>query len=68
MLTFVICYSQPLQQICVHPDTQWKTNGLSPVSSNVIDTVIHDPNYWSCLEQLIKTCKPLVDAIGNLES
>ena len=63
-----INYSQPLQQICVRPDAQRKTNGLSPVSSEVINAVIRDPNYWSCLEQLIKTCKPLVDAIGNLES
>ena len=63
-----INYSQLLQQICVWPNAQWKTNGLSPVSSEVINTLIHDPNYWSCLEQLIKTCKPLVDAIGNLES
>ena len=45
-----INYSQPLQQICVRPDVQRKTNGLSPVSSKVINTIIHDPNYWSCLE------------------
>ena len=34
----------------------------------MIEIVIRDPCYWIQLEQLIKTCKPLVDAIGNLES
>ena len=46
-----------MQQICVWPNAQWEKNGLSP-----------DPNYWSCLKQLIKTCKSLVDAIRNLKS
>jgi hypothetical protein len=30
--------------------------------------MIRDATYWQLLQQLIKTCKPLVDAIGNLES
>ena len=34
----------------------------------MIEIVIRDSRYWALLEQLIKTCKPLVDAIGNLES
>jgi hypothetical protein len=57
-----------LQQICLRPDAKKKTNGLSPVSPEVIEIVIRDPCYWILLEQLIKTCKPLVDAIGNLKS
>jgi hypothetical protein len=31
-------------------------------------TILTDPEYWHRLNQLIKTCKLLVDAIGNLES
>ena len=27
-----------------------------------------DPGYWVKLNQLVKTCKPIIDAIGNIES
>jgi hypothetical protein len=43
-------------------------NGLSPVAPEVIKIVLSDPVYWPHLGQFIKMCKPLVDAIGNLES
>ncbi|KAG1796726.1 uncharacterized protein HD556DRAFT_1431303 [Suillus plorans] len=60
--------SRPLGRICVRPDTQKKTNNLSPVTPEVIKTVLSDPVYWPHLGQFIKTCEPIVDAIGNLES
>ena len=60
--------SEPLQRTCLWPDAQRKTNGLSPVSTEIINIIIRDSNYWKLLQQLIKTCKPLVDATGNLET
>jgi hypothetical protein len=30
--------------------------------------VVNDDGHWSYVRQIIKICKPLVDAIGNLES
>ena len=66
--SWLIFCRHPLTQICVQPDAQRKTNGLSPVLAEVIQIMIWDSQYWSLLKQLIKTCKPLVDAIGNLES
>ncbi|KAG2356416.1 hypothetical protein BDR07DRAFT_1380799 [Suillus spraguei] len=60
--------SSALGRICVWPDTQKKTNNLSPVAPEVIKTVLYDPLYWPHLSQFIKTCKPIVDAMGNLES
>jgi hypothetical protein len=41
--------------------------GLSPVNNNVI-TIVFDTVHWSYINQIIKLCKPIVDAIGNLES
>ncbi|KIK14928.1 hypothetical protein PISMIDRAFT_641921 [Pisolithus microcarpus 441] len=61
-------HRQPLTIICVHPDAMKKTNGLSPISSDVIDIVVHDLEFWPAMDQLIKTTKPLVDTIGNCES
>ena len=61
-------YSAPLGQICVRPDAQKKTNNLSPVPPDIIKVVLTDSEYWPHLNQLVKTCKPIVDAIGNLES
>ncbi|KAG2362575.1 hypothetical protein BDR07DRAFT_1580225 [Suillus spraguei] len=34
----------------------------------LIKTVLYDPLYWPHLGQFIKTCKPIIDAIRNLES
>lgn len=42
-------------------------NNLSPVAPEVIKTVLSDTEYWPHLGQFIKTCKPIVNAIGNLE-
>jgi len=52
----------------VRTDAQKKTNGLSPVAADVVKIVLADPDYWPRLKQLIKTMKPIVDTIGNLES
>ncbi len=52
----------------MQPDAQKKIGGLSPVAVDVVKTVIYDVDYWTLLNQLIKINKPLVDAIGNLES
>ncbi|KAG2058709.1 hypothetical protein BDR06DRAFT_980167 [Suillus hirtellus] len=38
------------------------------VAPAVVATVLHDLQYWKLLNQLVKTLKFLVDAIGNLES
>ena len=43
-------------------------NGESPIVSDVVEINLHQCNYWKCLEQLVKTTKFIVDAIGNLES
>ena len=40
---------------------------MTPVAMDVIN-IIQSPLYWQQVEQLIKTVKPIVDAIGNLES
>ncbi|THU81496.1 hypothetical protein K435DRAFT_873280 [Dendrothele bispora CBS 962.96] len=58
----------PLQQICCRPDANEKTNGLSPVKPDVVSIILSQPNFWRLLDQLIHFTKPLVDAIGNLES
>ncbi|KAJ7744901.1 ribonuclease H-like domain-containing protein, partial [Mycena metata] len=64
----VILHQQPLSMICVRPDAQKKTLGLSPVNADVIQIVIHTPKFWSLLAQLTRITKPIVDAIGNCES
>ncbi|KAF9230404.1 hypothetical protein BU15DRAFT_83675 [Melanogaster broomeanus] len=64
----VTLHKNPLFQICLRPDAQRKVNNQSPVAADVIDTVLHERFYWQRLEQLIKTTKFIVDAIGNVES
>ena len=54
--------------ICLQPDAQKKTNGLSAIPRDVASVVLVDPGYWVKLNQLVKTCKPIIDAIGNVES
>lgn len=49
-------------------DAQRKTNNLSPVSASVVASILYTREFWPLLEQLLLTIKPLVDAIGNLES
>jgi hypothetical protein len=56
-----------LTDVCIRPDAQKKTNGLSPVNSDVIDIVMAR-THWPYVNQIICICKPLVDAIGNTES
>ena len=41
---------------------------MTPVKAEVVQTVLLDSSFWIYLKQLIKTVKPLVDAIGDLES
>ncbi|KAG2353490.1 hypothetical protein BDR07DRAFT_1495575 [Suillus spraguei] len=64
----VLAYRSPLLHTCLHPDAQRRTNNQTPVSPAVVATVLHDVQSWKLLNQLIKTVKFLVDAIGNLES
>jgi hypothetical protein len=54
--------------VCIRDDAQRKINGLSPVNSNIVATVLHDQDFWCCLDQLVRTIKPFVNAIGNVES
>ena len=61
--------SQPLQAICIRPDGQRSINGLSPITKAVYDIVItQGATFWPAVSQFIRTVKPLVDAIGNVES
>ena len=41
---------------------------MTPVAADIINISIQDLAFWKHLHQLIKTCKPIVDTIGNLES
>jgi hypothetical protein len=52
----------------MRPDAKKKTNGLAPVASEVINTILNDPPYWRLLEQIVTTIKSIVNAIGNVES
>ena len=58
---------EPLARLCLHPDAQKKINGLSLVPPEIITLALTRPEYWIKLNQVIKTCKPIVDVIGNLE-
>lgn len=57
-----------MQELCLHEDAQHVTCGLTPVSADVISICIRDITHWDHNDQLIRICKPMVDAIGNLES
>ncbi|KAI0073357.1 hypothetical protein K474DRAFT_1603514 [Panus rudis PR-1116 ss-1] len=67
MALTVLSQRKPLTAICMREDAQRKVGGFSPVSPAVITTVLYTREYWVQLNQLVKTCKPIVDAIGNLE-
>ena len=54
--------------VCNRTDARQKTEGFSPVSPDVLNIVVREPEYWDMLAQTICICKPLVDAIGNIES
>ncbi|KAJ7447979.1 hypothetical protein FB451DRAFT_1533637 [Mycena latifolia] len=64
----VTSHRQPLSIICLRPDAQKKTNGLSAVGSDVIAIVLNTPEFWPLLNQVTRISKPIVDAIGNCES
>ncbi|KAJ7175574.1 ribonuclease H-like domain-containing protein, partial [Mycena filopes] len=64
----VALHRQPLSSICIRPDAQKKTNGLSPAAPDVITIVLNDPEFWPLLAQLTRIAKPIVDALGNCES
>ncbi|KAI0310028.1 ribonuclease H-like domain-containing protein [Amylostereum chailletii] len=64
----VLEHRPALTSICLRPDAAKKMQGLSEVSKDVRNTVLYDAAYWPHLDQLIRTTKPIVDAIGNLES
>lgn len=57
-----------MYQICIREDAQRRVDGLSSIPRDVIDLITSNASYWKILQQFIKTCKPIVDAIGNLES
>lgn len=54
--------------VCNRPDARQKIDGFSPISPEILSTVLHDPQYWDMLSQILRICKPLVDGIGNVES
>ncbi|TFY74736.1 hypothetical protein EWM64_g9276 [Hericium alpestre] len=60
-------HRRALADICLHDDAMRSINGMSPVRREVI-TIVMDPQHWTYNDQLIRTCKPLVDIIGNIES
>jgi hypothetical protein len=60
-------FRHPLSSVCKQSDAKKKMNGLSPVNPDVIK-VVQDHSQWDYIDQIIKLCKPIVDAIGNLES
>ncbi|KAJ7449770.1 ribonuclease H-like domain-containing protein, partial [Mycena galericulata] len=61
-------HRQPLSIICLRPDAQKKTNGLSPVASDVITIILNTAEFWPLLNQMTRITKPIVDALGNCES
>ncbi|KAJ6611955.1 ribonuclease H-like domain-containing protein [Mycena sp. CBHHK59/15] len=64
----VATHRQPLSITCLREDAQQKTNGLSAVAGDVLETILRTPTFWPLLNQLIRVAKPVVDAIGNCES
>jgi protein-tyrosine-phosphatase len=67
LLIMFQCHQNPLTVTCLRPDAQKKTNGLSPVNRDVVDLVLNR-DHWCYVDQIIRICKPIVDAIGNIES
>lgn len=59
---------ETLSTICLRQDARKKTNGFSPIATEVVQIILFDNNFWAHTRQVIKICKPLVDAIGNLEA
>ena len=61
-------YRQPLTITCTWPDAMRRTDGFSGVAAPVIHIIIRDDEFWPAIVQLIKTCKPLVNMIGDSET
>ena len=57
-----------LQTLCERPDAQKSQNGLSALPADIVQLVTRDLTHWDLTNQFLHYCKPLVDAIGNLES
>ena len=55
-------HSPALTQLCACQDAQKKTRGLTPVSAPVVQMILTDTTHFDRTEQLIKICKPLIDA------
>jgi hypothetical protein len=53
--------------LCLREDAQRRMQTFSPVAQDVL-AIVTDMKYWHLNRQYIRTCKPIVDAIGNLES
>ncbi|KAG2336964.1 hypothetical protein BDR05DRAFT_978652 [Suillus weaverae] len=51
---------------CLSPKK--KINGQTPIAADVTKTVIRTPDYWNYLDQMVRTAKFIVDAIGNIEN
>ena len=57
-----------LRTLCERPDAQKSKDGLSALPADIVVLVTRDLEHWDLTDQLLRVCKPLVDAIGNLES
>ncbi|KAG1735804.1 hypothetical protein EDB19DRAFT_1830154 [Suillus lakei] len=64
----VLEHQRALSHICLHPEAQKRVNGQTPIAVDVIETVIRTLNYWNYLDQMVRTTKFIVDAIGNIEN
>lgn len=62
------CRRKALRTLCERPDAQKSKGGLSALPNDIILMVTRDLTHWDLTNQFIRFCKPLVDAIGNLES
>ncbi|KAJ3501877.1 hypothetical protein NMY22_g18775 [Coprinellus aureogranulatus] len=59
----LLAHKGPLIQLC----TRTESDGYTPIAADVV-AIVGDPFFWRKLQQLIKVCKPTVDAIGDLET
>lgn len=57
-----------MRSLCERPDAQKHRDGLSCIPRDIVDTILRNYQHWDHTRQLIRVCKRLVDAIGNLES
>ena len=57
-----------MYQTCIREDAMRRIGGLTAIPRDIVNLIIADLQYWNILQQFVKICKPIVDAIGNLES